>query len=139
MEKTMRLLPSRCVVVQSQQWKHLNNVWNIFKVNKNENDERHQNDVNIYFFPFWWKFVILRSILGNSNCWLGNIFYIICAYVEHFCCLSVLLKPQMISSCLSLFNMVSQNIGSRNSGVWYYLLHSTEGIHIQNGSLYLKR
>ena len=46
-------IPSRHLLVQSQQWKHQNNMRNLFKVN-NVNDN--QNDVSDKFETFFWCF-----------------------------------------------------------------------------------
>ena len=71
-----RLFPSRYLLVQSQQWKYQNNVWNLFKVNNKET--RTMNDViDIFlksllltlsrFSTFFW---CLYDWLSASKCWL---------------------------------------------------------------------
>ena len=60
-----KVMPSRHLLVQSQQWKHHNNVWNLFKVDNNgfivnagwefSSIVAPENFCSIFFKNFYWK------------------------------------------------------------------------------------
>ena len=85
-----KTFPSRHILVQSQLWKHQNNVWNAFKVNNKENRTTSLtpfwclcllalNKFHKLFWCFYWKskYRLSRPIFCvtdqfSSSCVLGN-------------------------------------------------------------------
>ena len=48
MLKTFHHLPSRHLFAQSQQWKHLNNRWNLPKFNNKDKERRHTSKMESF-------------------------------------------------------------------------------------------
>ena len=45
-------LPNRNLLVQSQQWKHQNDMWNLWKVNKKTAEQRHWRRSDVFIVNF---------------------------------------------------------------------------------------
>ena len=46
------LLPNRRLLVQSKQWKHLNNLWNLFKVNNKDTRTMSLSSLGVFIVKF---------------------------------------------------------------------------------------
>ena len=64
------LQPSRDILVQSQQWKHQSNVWNLFKVNNK--DTRTSMTLNRFHSLFWCFYYWLPA----GKWWFNTDYYV---------------------------------------------------------------
>ena len=70
-------IPSRHLIIQNQQWKHYNDVWNLFKVNNRDTDQRQwpRSGVFIINFEQISHFVLVLPLLNfNEFMPVGSLF-----------------------------------------------------------------
>ena len=58
--RQLQLLPSQQLLVQSQQWKHQNNVWNLFKIN---NDDTRTTSIT----SFWGLYCYPKAVFTHRS------------------------------------------------------------------------
>ena len=60
------MLPTRYLLVQSQQWKRQNNEWNLFKVNKNTRIRL----MTSFWFYLLFDLNIIHALFWHFHCWI---------------------------------------------------------------------